>query len=152
MRVEFSPAQTGRIKRLERPDDEGDMKRAGPLGVVLLFLLWFPLVAIGVLAGIALGWRVPAAFAAYLGSFVAMIKIYSPDTGKARSAAEFVGFALAGGVVGGLLFGVAGAIIGVVFGLTMRLGPALPRQAGRPRPSRASDRARTPGRPNRRNA
>jgi hypothetical protein len=128
------------------------MKRAGPLGVVLLLVLWFPVVAIAVLAGIAFGWRVPAAFAALLGLFVAMVKMYSPGTGKARGTAEFVGFALAGGVVGGLLFGVAGAIIGVVFGVTMRLGPALPRQAGRPRPSRASDRARTPGRPNRHNA
>jgi hypothetical protein len=128
------------------------MKQAGLLRVVLVTVLWFPVVAITVLAGIALGWRVPVAFAAYVGFFVAMIKIFSPDAGKARATAEFVGLALAGGVVGGLLFGVTGAIIGVVFGLTMRLGPALPRSAGRPRHSRASDKARTPGRPNRRNA
>src|SRR4051812_37409379 len=98
------------------------MRRVGLLGVVVLFMSWFPLVAVAVLAGIAFGWRVPVAFAAWFGFLVALSKVYSPNAGKARATAELVGIAFVGVVVGGLLFGGLGAIAGVALGFTMRLG------------------------------
>jgi LytS/YehU family sensor histidine kinase len=98
------------------------MRRTGLFGVVVLCMGWLPLVALGVLAGIFFGWRVPVALALWNGVMFARRKQSSTEVGKLRATAEFVGLALLGAVVGGLLFGGIGVIVGLVLGFTMRLG------------------------------
>jgi hypothetical protein len=43
------------------------MRRISPLDVLVLFMSWFPFVAVAVLFGVAFGWQVPVAFALGLG-------------------------------------------------------------------------------------
>jgi hypothetical protein len=97
------------------------MCRSGLVHVLVLFWLWLPAVAIAVLLGVAFGWQVPLAFALGCG-FVAVIAA-RPErkVGEMQAAMEFIGLALLGGVVGGLLFGGLGAIFGFVLGFTARL-------------------------------
>jgi membrane protease YdiL (CAAX protease family) len=97
------------------------MKRLGPLGVVVTFLLWFPLVALEILLGVAFGWQVPVAIALGLVFLIAVSAAQERSPGKVRATLEFVAFSFAGGVVGGLLFGGLGAIFGFVFGFIGRL-------------------------------
>jgi hypothetical protein len=97
------------------------MKRIGPLRVLVVFMFWFPVVAVAVLLGVAFGWQVPVAFALGLGFMLVLEARPERKVGRVRAAMEFVGFALLGGVVGGLLLGGFGAIGGFVLGFTGRL-------------------------------
>jgi hypothetical protein len=84
-------------------------------------MLWFPLVALAVLLGVAFGWQVPAAFALGLGFILVVASRPERKVGRVRAAMEYTGLALLGGIVGGLLFGGLGAIFGFVLGFTGRL-------------------------------
>jgi hypothetical protein len=97
------------------------MTRIGPLGVVVVFMTWFPLVALAVLLGVAFGWRMPVAFALANGFMIVMGGRPERRMGRIRAVMEFVGLALLGSVVGGLLFGGLGAIVGFVLGFVGRL-------------------------------
>jgi hypothetical protein len=97
------------------------MRRIGVLGVVVLFMTWFPMVALAVLLAVAFGWQVPVAFALQLGFMIFMARRPEPRVGRIRAAMEFVGFTLLGGIVGGLLLGGLGAIFGSVSGFMGRL-------------------------------
>ena len=83
--------------------------------------MWFPMVAIAVLLGVAFGWRVPVALELGFLSFLALATRAERRVGAARATVEFAGFAILGGVLGGLLLGDLGAIFGFVLGFTGRL-------------------------------
>jgi hypothetical protein len=90
-----------------------------------------PLLAAAVLAGVFLGWRVPAAYAIGMGFLVVRNRRPPPRGGRVRAIAEFVGFAIVGAVIGNLLFGGAGGIIGFALGIAFRLAD-VPIEGGRP--------------------
>jgi hypothetical protein len=102
------------------------MRRIGPLGVLVLFMSWFPLVAVAVLLGIAFGWQVPVAFALGLGIILVVTGRPERNVGTVRAAFEFAGLASLGAVVGGLLLGGVGAIFGFVLGFVARLPEPTP--------------------------
>lgn len=97
------------------------MKRLRPLSVVIVFMTYLPLVALAVIAGVIFGWRLPAAFAVVAGLLIARARRPPVRRGRVKAAAEFVGFALLGGVIGGLALGGLGAIFGFVIGFSLRL-------------------------------
>jgi hypothetical protein len=97
-----------------------------PLGVLVLFMMWFPFVALAVLLGVAFGWQVPVAFVLGLGLMHAVEERPKKKVGKVRAAIEYVGLALLGAVVGGLLLGGLGAIGGFVLGFGARLPETTP--------------------------
>jgi MFS family permease len=97
------------------------MSRVGLLGAVVLFMVWFPWVALAVLLGVAFGWQLPVAFALGLGFILVAESMPERRVGKLRAAMEYAGLALLGGIVGGLLLGGLGAIGGFVLGFMGRL-------------------------------
>jgi hypothetical protein len=97
------------------------MSRIGPLGAVVLFMVWFPWVALAVLLGVAFGWQVPVALALGLGFIDVLALMPERKVGRVRAAMEYTGLALLGGIVGGLLLGGLGAIFGFVLGFMGRL-------------------------------
>jgi hypothetical protein len=97
------------------------MRQIGALGVVVLFMTWFPVVALLVLLGVAFGWRLPFAFVVAWAFLIAMSARSPNEAGRMRGAVELVGFALLGGVIGGLLLGGLGAIFGMTLGFIGRL-------------------------------
>ena len=100
------------------------MKRIGPLGVVVLVLTYLPFVALAILGGVILGWRVVIAAMIVIGLYMVYYRRASRPprrVTRARAAAEFVLFTLAGGVVGGVAFGPLGVIFGLALGFTARL-------------------------------
>ena len=82
---------------------------------------WFPLVALAVLAGVAFGWRIPAAFAAWFGLTLLVARRPVAHVRTSRAVVEFVVFALLGAVVGALLFDGLGATFGFFAGVTAQL-------------------------------
>lgn len=97
------------------------MRQIGVLGVVVLFMVWFPWVALALLLGVAFGWQVPVAFALGLGFILVVGARPERKVGWVRAVMEYAGLALLGGVVGDLLFGGLGAIFGFTLGFTGRL-------------------------------
>jgi hypothetical protein len=97
------------------------MRQIGALGVVVLFMTWFPVVALLVVLGVAFGWMLPVAFVLAWGFLIAMSMRSPREVGRVRAAVEFAGFALLGGVIGGLLLGGLGAIFGMTLGFIGRL-------------------------------
>ena len=102
------------------------MRRISPLDVLVLFMSWFPFVAVAVLFGVAFGWQVPVAFALGLGLILVVEGRPKGNVGKVRAAMEYAGLALLGAVVGGLLLGGLGAIFGFVLGFGARLPETTP--------------------------
>lgn len=102
------------------------MRRTGPLDVLVLVMFCFPAIAVAVLSGVAFGWQVPVGFAIGVGFILLAARRGQANVGKVRAAMEFAGFALLGGIVGGLLFGGLGAIFGFVLGFGARLPETTP--------------------------
>ena len=97
------------------------MRRIGPLGVLVVFMTWFPLVAVAVLLGVAFGWRLPLAFALGTGFMLVLGARSERKVGKIRATMEFLGFAFLGSIAGGFLVGGLGAIFGFFLGFIGRL-------------------------------
>jgi hypothetical protein len=98
----------------------------GLLRALVWFWLWFPMLAIAVLFGVAFGWQVPVGFVIGVGFSLVAASRGQKKVGKVRAAMEFAGFALLGGIVGGLLFGGLGAIFGFALGFVARLPETTP--------------------------
>jgi hypothetical protein len=105
------------------------------LGIVVGVLSWLPLAALAVVGGVLLGWRVPPLFALVIAILMFRSKRPAREGSYARSAAEFLSFAVLGGVIGGLAFGGVGAIIGTAVGFVFRLAE-VPLKSGRSFPVR----------------
>jgi hypothetical protein len=94
------------------------------LSVVVVFLTYLPLVAVGVLTGYAFTWKIPVAGLLFLG-----VPIYRQRrahqrrraAGRIRTIAEVLLFGGAGSAVGGVMFGGLGVIYGFTLGFAMRL-------------------------------
>ncbi len=97
------------------------MRRIGALDVVVAIMFGLPAVAMAVLLAVAFGWQVPVAFLLGVGLILLAVRRGQKKVGKPRAAMEFAGFALLGGLAGGLLFGGLGAIFGFVLGFGARL-------------------------------
>ena len=97
------------------------MRRPRALAIAVLVMVYLPLVAVIIVAGVIWGWRVPVVFAVVLGAMLGRGRWPSSPGGRVKSATEFVAFALFGGVIGGLLFGGVGAILGAPLGFVFRL-------------------------------
>jgi hypothetical protein len=94
------------------------------LAVVVLGLKYFPLVALAVVVGAAVSWKIPVALLVGFGLLLYRARRigYAPRSSAiGRTAAEFSFAALVGAIVGGLLFGGLGAIFGCAVGFTARL-------------------------------
>jgi hypothetical protein len=117
--------------------DGGSVSRS--LAVLVVVLRWLPLVALAVLGGVFLGWRVPVVYAAVVAILVFRAKRPAREVGYVRSAVEFLFFAALGGVIGGLAFGGAAAIIGTAVGFIFRLAE-VPLTGGRSFPVRRGKR------------
>lgn len=103
------------------PIQKREMTRMGPIRALVWFWLWFPMVTVAVLLGVAFGWEIPVAVTLGFASFLALASRAERKVGATRATMEFAGFALLGGVVGALLLGGLGAIFGFVLGLVGRL-------------------------------
>lgn len=99
-----------------------------PLVAAAVLFSWTPLIGVGVLVGLALGWAVTAAVALAGVCFLALIRA---DTGRrqrgerrsnARTGFDMALMTLFGSTVGGLLLGGPAALGGAMFGFCMVLG------------------------------
>jgi hypothetical protein len=94
-----------------------------------------PLAALAVLGGILLGWQVPPLLAVVIAILIFRSKRPAREGSFVRSAAEFLSFAVLGGVIGGLALGGVGAIIGTAVGFLFRVAE-VPLTGGRSFPVR----------------
>jgi hypothetical protein len=92
---------------------------------VVIVFAYLPVVALGVLAGYVLTWKIPVAFLVCVGFVVYRGRrnaVAGRSIGRLRVVGELLAVALAAAVIGGLLFGGLGAIFGFAVGFAVRLG------------------------------
>lgn len=95
------------------------------LAAVVVAMKYFPFLALALVVGYAISWKIPVAVAAGLGVLIYRGRRsgYRPETiGTGRTVAALFGLALLGAIIGGLLFGGLGAIFGAAVGFALRLG------------------------------
>src|SRR3954447_7215591 len=95
------------------------------LVALVIAMKYFPFVALGVVVGYAISWKIPIAVAAGFGVLIyrGRRSLSRPaQLGTGRTLAALSGLALLGAIIGGLLFGGLGAIFGAVVGFALRLG------------------------------
>jgi hypothetical protein len=109
------------------------------LAILVVVLHWLPLIALAVLSGVILGWRVPVLFAVVIAILTFRSKRPAKEVGYLRSVVEFVSFAALGGVIGGLALGGVATIIGIAVGFIFRLAE-VPLTGGRSFPLRRGNR------------
>ena len=92
--------------------------------LLILIAMYLPLAAVLALVGYAFTWKIPLAFALFMGFMVLRFRLNPSRAplGRARTIIELFACALLGALFAGVLFGGVGTLIGFAVGFSLRLG------------------------------